>query len=205
MDQLKVNNISVERGKKTVLSGLSLNFSFGELVAVEGNNGSGKSTFLEAVAGLISIAQGEILLEGKSLSRLSFADRAQFISFIPSRKTTAAALEVKTAISVGDLGGNKSGRVEEAIEKFNLKMLQNNLLTELSDGEYQRVQLARVWVQNTPIVLLDEPAAHLDAQARIALFEELVKWTKEENKLVILCSHELHWNKQFASRVIQFQ
>ncbi len=205
MDQLKVNNISVERGKKTVLSGLSLNFSFGELVAVEGNNGSGKSTFLEAVAGLISIAQGEILLEGKSLSRLSFADRAQFISFIPSRKTTAAALEVKTAISVGDLGGNKSGRVEEAIEKFNLKMLQNNLLTELSDGEYQRVQLARVWVQNTPIVLLDEPAAHLDAQARIALFEELVKWTKEENKLVILCSHELHLNKQFASRVIQFQ
>jgi len=205
MDQLKVNNISVERGKKTVLSGLSLNFSFGELVAVEGNNGSGKSTFLEAVAGLISIAQGEILLEGKSLSRLSFADRAQFISFIPSRKTTAAALEVKTAISVGDLGGNKSGRVEEAIEKFNLKMLQNNLLTELSDGEYQRVQLARVWVQNTPIVLLDEPAAHLDAQARIALFEELVKWTKEENKLVILCSHELHLNKQFASRIIQFQ
>ncbi len=204
MDQLKVNNISVERGKKTVLSNLSLNFSFGELVAVEGNNGSGKSTFLEAVAGLIPIAQGEILLEGKSLSRLSFADRAQFISFIPSRKTTAAALEVKTAISVGDLGGNKSGRVEEAVEKFNLKMLQNNLLTELSDGEYQRVQLARVWVQNTPIVLLDEPAAHLDAQARISLFEELVKWTKEENKLVILCSHELHLNKQFASRTIQF-
>ena len=204
MDQLKVNNISVERGKKIVLSNLSLNFSFGELVAVEGNNGSGKSTFLEAVAGLISIAQGEILLEGKSLSRLSFADRAQFISFIPSRKTTAAALEVRTAISVGDLGGNKSGRVEEAIEKFNLKMLQNNLLTELSDGEYQRVQLARVWVQNTPIVLLDEPAAHLDAQARIGLFEELVKWTKEENKLVILCSHELHLNKQFASRTIQF-
>ncbi|MEY3835126.1 MAG: hypothetical protein RI989_554, partial [Bacteroidota bacterium] len=64
MDQLRVNNISVERGKKTVLSNLSLNFSFGELVAVEGNNGSGKSTFLEAVAGLISIAQGEILLEG---------------------------------------------------------------------------------------------------------------------------------------------
>lgn len=204
MDQLRVNNILVERGKKIVLSNLSLNFSFGELVAVEGNNGSGKSTFLEAVAGLISIAQGEILLEGKSLSRLSFADRAQFISFIPSRKTTAAALEVKTAISVGDIGGNKSGRVEEAIEKFNLKTLQNNLLTELSDGEYQRVQLARVWVQNTPIVLLDEPAAHLDAQARIGLFEELVKWTKEENKLVILCSHELHLNKQFASRTIQF-
>ena len=204
MDQLRVNNIFVERGKKAVLSNLSLNFSFGELVAVEGNNGSGKSTFLEAVAGLISIAQGEILLEGKSLSRLSFVDRAQFISFIPSRKTTAAALEVKTAISVGDIGGNKSGRVEEAIEKFNLKTLQNNLLTELSDGEYQRVQLARVWVQNTPIVLLDEPAAHLDAQARIALFEELVKWTKEENKLVILCSHELHLNKQFASRIVQF-
>jgi len=205
MDQLRVNNISVERVKKTVLSNLSLNFSFGELVAVEGNNGSGKSTFLEAVAGLISIAQGEILLEGKNLTRLSFAERADFISFIPSRKTTAAALEVKTAISVGDLSGKKGGRVAEAIEKFNLKTLQNNLLTELSDGEYQRVQLARVWVQNTPIVLLDEPAAHLDAQARIALFEELVKWTKEENKLVILCSHELHLNKQFASRIIQFQ
>jgi iron complex transport system ATP-binding protein len=105
---------------------------------------------------------------------------------------------------VGDLSGKKNSRVEVALAKFNLKELQTNLLTELSDGEYQRVQLARVWVQNTSIVLLDEPAAHLDAQARIALFEELVKWTKEENKLVILCSHELHLNKQFASRTIQF-
>jgi iron complex transport system ATP-binding protein len=204
MDQLKVNNISVVRGKKTVLSNLNFAFSFGEMVAVEGNNGSGKSTFLEALAGLIQLNQGEILLEGKKLSRLSFAERADFISFIPSRKTTAAALEVKTAVAVGDLSGKKSGRVEEALSKFNLKELQTNLLTELSDGEYQRVQLARVWVQNTPIVLLDEPAAHLDAQARTTLFEELVKWTKEENKLVILCSHELHLNKQFASRTIQF-
>ena len=204
MDQLKVNNISVLRGRKSVLTNLTLRFSFGEMVAVEGNNGSGKSTFLEALAGLIQIAQGEILLEGKNLSRLSFADRANFISFIPSRKTTAAALEVATAISVGDISGKKSGRVEEALEKFNLKGLQHNLLTELSDGEYQRVQLARVWVQNTPIVLLDEPAAHLDANARVALFEELLKWTKEENKLVVLCSHELQLNKQFASRTIQF-
>ncbi|MFM2315949.1 MAG: hypothetical protein RLZZ155_281 [Bacteroidota bacterium] len=204
MDQLKVNNISVVRGKKTVLSNVNFVFSFGEMVAVEGNNGSGKSTFLEALAGLIQCTQGEILLEGKNLSRLSFAERADFISFIPSRKTTAAALEVKTAVAVGDLSGKKNSRVEEALSKFNLNELQYNLLTELSDGEYQRVQLARVWVQNTPIVLLDEPAAHLDAQARIALFEELVKWTKEESKLVILCSHELHLNKQFASRTIQF-
>jgi len=204
MDQLKVKNISVVRGKKNVLSNLNFAFSFGEMVAVEGNNGSGKSTFLEALAGLIQCTQGEILLDGKNLSRLSFAERADFISFIPSRKTTAAALEVITAVAVGDLSGKKSGRVEEALAKFNLNELQNNLLTELSDGEYQRVQLARVWVQNTPIVLLDEPAAHLDAHARIALFEELVKWTKEENKLVILCSHELQLNKQFASRMIQF-
>jgi iron complex transport system ATP-binding protein len=204
MDQLVVKEVSVVRGKKTVLSNLNMSFSFGELVAIEGNNGSGKSTFLETLAGLIQSTQGEILLDGKNLSRLSFAERADFISFIPSRKTTAAALEVKTAVAVGDLSGKKSGRVEEALAKFNLNELQNNLLTELSDGEYQRVQLARVWVQNTPIVLLDEPAAHLDAHARIALFEELVKWTKEENKLVILCSHELQLNKQFASRMIQF-
>jgi iron complex transport system ATP-binding protein len=181
-----------------------MSFSFGELVAIEGNNGSGKSTFLETLAGLIQSTQGEIWLEGNSLSKLSFAERANYISFIPSRKTTAAALEVKTAVAVGDLSGKKNRRVEEALSKFNLNELQNNLLTELSDGEYQRVQLARVWVQNTPIVLLDEPAAHLDAQARTTLFEELVKWTKEENKLVILCSHELHLNKQFASRTIQF-
>jgi iron complex transport system ATP-binding protein len=143
-------------------------------------------------------------LEGKSLSKLSFAERANYISFIPSRKTTAAALEVKTAIAVGDLFGRKMSRVEEAIEKFNLKYLQDNLLTELSDGEFQRVQLARVWVQDTPVVLLDEPAAHLDANARQELFGELLKWAKEENKLVLLCSHELQLNKQFATRTLQF-
>ena len=204
MDQLKVNNISVIRGKKTVLSNLNFAFSFGEMVAVEGNNGSGKSTFLEALAGLIQLNQGEILLEGKTLTRLSFAERADFISFIPSRKTTAATLEVRTAIAVGDLFGRKMSRVEEAIEKFNLKKLQVNLLTELSDGEFQRVQLARVWVQDTPVVLLDEPAAHLDANSRQELFGELLKWAKEENKLVLLCSHELQLNKQFATRILQF-
>lgn len=204
MDQLVVKEVSVVRGKKSVLSNLNMSFSFGELVAIEGNNGSGKSTFLETLAGLIQPAQGEIWLEGKSLSKLSFAERAKHISFIPSRKTTAAALEVRTAIAVGDLVGRKMSRVEEAIEKFNLKNHQDNLLTELSDGEFQRVQLARVWVQDTPIVLLDEPAAHLDANARQELFGELLKWAKEENKLVLLCSHELQLNKQFATRILQF-
>ena len=204
MDQLVVKEVSVVRGKKSVLSNLNMSFSFGELVAIEGNNGSGKSTFLEALAGLIQPSQGEIWLEGNSLSKLSFAERANYISFIPSRKTTAAALEVRTAIAVGDLVGRKMSRVEEAIEKFNLKNLQDNLLTELSDGEFQRVQLARVWVQDTPIVLLDEPAAHLDANARQELFGELLKWAKVENKLVLLCSHELQLNKQFATRTLQF-
>ena len=204
MDQLEVKDVSVVRGKKSVLSNLNMSFSFGELVAIEGNNGSGKSTFLETLAGLIQPIQGEIWLEGNSLSKLSFAERANYISFIPSRKTTAAALEVRTAIAVGDLVGRKMSRVEEAIEKFNLKNLQDNLLTELSDGEFQRVQLARVWVQDTPIVLLDEPAAHLDANARQELFGELLKWAKEENKLVLLCSHELQLNKQFATRTLQF-
>lgn len=204
MDQLVVKDVSVVRGKKSVLSNLNMSFSFGELVAIEGNNGSGKSTFLETLAGLIQPSQGEIWLEGNSLSKLSFAERANYISFIPSRKTTAAALEVRTAIAVGDLVGRKMSRVEEAIEKFNLKNLQDNLLTELSDGEFQRVQLARVWVQDTPIVLLDEPAAHLDANARQELFGELLKWSKEEYKLVLLCSHELQLNKQFATRTIQF-
>jgi iron complex transport system ATP-binding protein len=204
MDQLVVKDVTVVRGKKTVLSNLNMSFSCGEMVAIEGNNGSGKSTFLETLAGLIQPTQGEIWLEGKSLSKLSFAERANSISFIPSRKTTAAALEVRTAIAVGDLFGRKMSRVEEAIEKFNLKNLQGNLLTELSDGEFQRVQLARVWVQDTPVVLLDEPAAHLDANARLELFGELLKWAKQENKLVLLCSHELQLNKQFATRTLQF-
>lgn len=204
MDQLVVKELSVVRGRKPILSKLNVSFSFGELVAIEGNNGSGKSTFLETLAGLIQPNDGEIWLEGRNLSFLSFAERADVISFIPSRKTTAAALEVRTAIAVGDIYGRKNQRVGEAIEKFNLKSLENQLLTELSDGEFQRVQLARVWVQDTPIVLLDEPAAHLDAKARQSLFEELLCWTKEENKLILLCSHELQLNKQFATRFIQF-
>ena len=199
-----MENISVLRGRKFVISNLTVAFNSGTLVAIEGNNGSGKSTFLDAIAGLISISEGEVFLDGKALSTLSYSDRASYISYVPSRKTTAAALEVTTAISVGDVFGKKKSRVEEAIQKFNLNELQNNLLTELSDGEYQRVQLARVWVQDTPIVLLDEPAAHLDATSRENLFAELLKWAEDDNKLVIVCSHELHLNKQFASRIIQF-
>jgi len=204
MDELIVENISVLRGRKSVISNLTVAFNSASLVAIEGNNGSGKSTFLDAIAGLISISEGEVFLDGKALRTLSYSDRASYISYVPSRKTTAAALEVKTAIAVGDVFGKKKNRVEEAIHKFNLNELQNNLLTELSDGEYQRVQLARVWVQDTPIVLLDEPAAHLDATSRENLFAELLKWAEEDKKLVIVCSHELNLNQRFASRIIQF-
>lgn len=204
MDKLRVENISVLRGRKSVISNLTVAFNSGSLVAIEGNNGSGKSTFLDAIAGLISISEGEVFLDGKALRTLSYSDRASYISYVPSRKTTAAALEVKTAIAVGDVFGKKKSRVEEAIQKFNLNELQNNLLTELSDGEYQRVQLARVWVQDTLVVLLDEPAAHLDATSRENLFAELLKWTEEDKKLVIVCSHELNLNQRFASRIIQF-
>jgi iron complex transport system ATP-binding protein len=204
MDKLRVENISVLRGRKSVISNFSLALSYGSLLAIEGNNGSGKSTFLDALAGLISMSEGEIFVEGKPLSQLSYSDRASYISYVPSRKTTAAAMEVTTAIAVGDVFGKKKNRVEEAIQKFNLNELQNNLLTELSDGEYQRVQLARVWVQDTPIVLLDEPAAHLDATSRENLFAELLRWAEDYNKLIIVCSHELHLNKQFATRIIQF-
>lgn len=204
MDELRVENISVLRGRKSVISNLTVAFNSGSLVAIEGNNGSGKSTFLDAVAGLISISEGEVFLDGKALRTLSYSDRASYISYVPSRKTTAAALEVKTAIAVGDVFGKKKSRVEEAIQKFNLNELQNNLLTELSDGEYQRVQLARVYVQDTPIVLLDEPAAHLDATSRENLFTELLKWAEEDKKLVIVCSHELNLNQRFASRIIHF-
>lgn len=204
MDELRVENISVLRGRKSVISNLTIAFNSSSLVAIEGNNGSGKSTFLDAVAGLISLTEGEIFVEGKPLSQLSYSDRASFISYVPSRKTTAAALEVKTAIAVGDVFGRKKSRVKTAIQKFNLNEFQNNLLTELSDGEYQRVQLARVWVQDTLIVLLDEPAAHLDATSRENLFTELLKWAEEDKKLVIVCSHELNLNRRFASRIIQF-
>jgi ABC-type cobalamin/Fe3+-siderophores transport system ATPase subunit len=140
--------------------------------------------------------------------------RCTFLPYATNVQTTGnwtkivsfTANDIGTQISVagGDLYGKKMSRVEEAIEKFNLNELQNNLLTELSDGEYQRVQLARVWVQDAPLVLLDEPAAHLDANARQELFAELLKWATEENKLVLLCSHELQLNKQFATRVVQF-
>jgi iron complex transport system ATP-binding protein len=204
MDKLRVENISVLRGRKSVISNLTVAFNSASLVAIEGNNGSGKSTFLDAIAGLISLSEGEVFLDGKALRTLSYSDRASYISYVPSRKTTAAALEVKTAIAVGDVYGKKKNRVEEAIQKFNLNELQNNLLTELSDGEYQRVQLARVWVQDTLVVLLDEPAAHLDASSRENLFTELLKWAEEDKKLVIVCSHELHLNQRFASRIIQF-
>jgi branched-chain amino acid transport system ATP-binding protein len=222
---LSLENITMKFGGVTALGEVNLEVKKGEILALIGPNGAGKTTVFNVVTGVYKPTSGTITFAGTvinkqkrfEITQMGIARTFQNIRLWGDMTTlenviTATDAHKKSGL-VGALFGMPRARREErenrerALEilKFiGIDEYADRLAKNLPYGVQRRLEIARAMGTNPQLLLLDEPAAHLDAQARIALFEELVKWTKEENKLVILCSHELHLNKQFASRTIQF-
>ncbi len=172
----------------------------GSLVALLGRNGAGKSTLLRHISGLLPLISGQVVIGGKSIHTLTERERAKMISFVTTWRGRAIQMTAREVVGLGRSPyTNRMGRlskhdgrvVEEALIQVGIPHLADKFVSEISDGENQRVMIARALAQDTPVILLDEPTAFLDLPNRYELALLLRKLAHQRDKIILFSTHDL--------------
>ncbi|MDD4459164.1 MAG: ABC transporter ATP-binding protein [Proteiniphilum sp.] len=214
MPLLQLNQVTIgyrAHGKiRIVQSDLTLTAREGELIALIGKNGCGKSTLLRSIASLQPIWGGAILLNGKDIHTLTPPKKARLLSVVLTGQQSVASFTVRELISIGrdpytgwlgSLTGEDQRVINRAIAMTYLEGFGERNIHELSDGERQRVFIARALAQDTPLILLDEPTSHLDLPNRINIMLLLQKLARETGKTIFISTHELETAMQVADKL----
>lgn len=194
---------------KTLLRELNLTVNRGEMVALIGRNGTGKSTLLKSMIGLLTPLEGVRLLEGKALEEYSLSRRAQMLSFVSSHLEQLPSLTVGELVALGRmpytgwmgrLRKEDHAMIGRALEEVQLRSLESRQLDCLSDGERQRAMIARAFVQDTPLMVLDEPTAFLDIPNTFEMMRILSKF-RDDGRSIVYSTHDLETAMQCADKM----
>ena len=197
---LTLHRISLAYGSRTLLQEVSAEFADRTLTALIGRNGTGKSTLLRAVAGLGPLAGGRIDLCGEPLDTLTPQRRAATISFVTTDKVRIANLTCEAVVAlgrapytdwIGRLHEEDRRIVARSLELVGMGGFARKTMDRMSDGECQRVMIARALAQDTPVILLDEPTAFLDLPNRYELCTLLRRLAHDHRKCILFSTHEL--------------
>ena len=211
MSFFKSNNLKVGYSKKIVVDNVKIDLKKGEILCILGPNGCGKSTILKSITNHIKILEGNISLLGRDLNNISAIERAREMSVVLTERVTP---EMMTALDIVQTGryphtgrfgkcGEKDIRIiEESIDIVNGEDLKHKEFKSLSDGEKQRIMLARAICQEADIMVLDEPTSYLDIRYKIELLNILSKLSIEKEKTIIMSLHEIDLVPKIADKVI---
>ena len=197
---IRLENISLGYGARRLLEGVTTRFEAGTLTALIGRNGAGKSTLLRALAGLEPLQAGAITIGGQSIAQLDGAEAARRVAFVATDKVRIANLPCEDLVALGRAPyTNWIGRLQDvdreivadALAKVGMSDFARKTMDRMSDGECQRVMIARALAQQTPVILLDEPTAFLDMPNRYELCRLLQRLAHDEQKAIIFSTHEL--------------
>jgi iron complex transport system ATP-binding protein len=186
--------------KKALISIENLELESSAIYALVGRNGSGKSTFLKSITGQISLLGGNLEIDARSTKEVKAAELSRIISFVESKFDGVSFLTVENYLALGRAPyTNALGRlsakdmeiVHEVAEEMGLTKFLEKDTINLSDGERQLCAIARALVQQTPILLLDEPTAFLDFANKQLLIDKLLHIAKEKQKCIIFSTHDL--------------
>lgn len=196
-----------KRTERIISKHLNLTLLPGQLVCLLGSNGSGKSTLMRTIAGLQPALEGTVYIGQQLLSGLKSAQLAQTLSLVLTERIEAGNLTGLEVITLGRtpytgwlgaLSEIDHKKIEEAILLANVENLVNRKIHQLSDGERQKVMLARALAQDTELILLDEPTAHLDLPNRVEMMRLLHNLARTTGKAILLSTHELDLALQAA-------
>lgn len=197
---IRFENLTLGYGSRTLIDSLTGEIRRGHLTALVGRNGTGKSTLLRAIAQLGDIASGEIFIDGKELSHISPSEMASKVALVTTDKVRIANLRCRDVVALGRAPyTNWIGRmqeqdneiVEQSLAAVGMSDYADKTMDRMSDGECQRIMIARALAQQTPIILLDEPTAFLDMPNRYELCTLLRGLAHRENKSILFSTHEL--------------
>lgn len=208
---LKAENITVRFGERTVVDHLSFHLHEGQWLMLVGPNGAGKSTLIETISQGVAYT-GNILLEGKDIRRFKAAQLARKVGVLAQKNVVGYAYTVDEVVGLGryayrqsflsarDDGGKD--QVERALSLTGLTDLRHASVLTLSGGELQRTFLAQVFAQNPQILILDEPANHLDLKYQQHIFSLISDWLKTPGRAVISVVHDLSLAKKYGTHAV---
>lgn len=204
---IELQHLTVGYGKKAILSDINQTIESGQLVCLLGANGVGKSTILRTIAGFQPPLCGTILLNEQDMSSFSTAQRSKAISVVLTERIEVPCMNVVDLIGMGrspytgffgTLTKEDKNIVNEAIDMVGISHLATRTFDTLSDGERQKVLLAKALAQQTPVILLDEPTAFLDFHAKVSTLRLLLRLAHETNKTILLSTHDVEMAIQLS-------
>jgi iron complex transport system ATP-binding protein len=206
MTALRWQDITLRKGRRLILDGVSLSASRGEVLGIVGPNGAGKTALLRCAAGLERHNVGVVEIAGTPLTRLSSAARARAMAFLPQQAEAAWPISVAAAVSLGRIPyGNRPTEqnrkaIAGALDAVGMTTFAKRLITTLSGGERALVLLARALAVDADILLLDEPSAALDPHHQLVIME-LFHRLAEKGKTVCVVLHDLPLAARFCDRL----
>lgn len=197
---IELKNFTVGYDSRVLLGEVTCTIPGAALTALIGRNGSGKSTLLRAIAGLNDRYSGEIILDGHNLKDLSCTEKARTLAFVTTERIRIAGLRCMDVVAIGRAPyTNWIGHMQDRDRKIVLESLDavgmadyaTRTMDRMSDGECQRILIARALAQSTPIILLDEPTSFLDLPNRYELCALLARLAHDQGKCILFSTHEL--------------
>lgn len=195
-----------------VITDIDLALRSGQLSCLIGENGIGKSTLLKTLTGFLPKLGGNLLLDGRDIQSYSQRELAREVSIVLTQKPDVQNLTIEEIIGLGRspytgffgrLRAEDRLVVEDAIAAMGIEKLKGRMIQTLSDGERQKVMIAKALAQETSVILLDEPTAFLDFPSKAETFQTLRRMAHERDKLILLSTHDLELAVRFADNLLE--
>lgn len=208
---LKAEKYSVGYEGKPIVEEISFGMKKGEILTLIGPNGAGKSTILKSIASQLAPVAGMVYLDGAGLARMSREDRAKKMAIVFTERLHAELMTCRDMVEMGRypytgrfgiLSATDEQAVEEAMELVGITSLGQQDYTKISDGQRQRVLLARAIAQQPELILLDEPTSYLDIRYKLEFLSALQRLTKRKNLTVVISLHELDLAERISDSIL---
>ncbi len=214
MTAITTNRLTVGYRGHRVVEDISLSLPCGRLVCLLGPNGAGKSTLLRTLCGFQPPIAGTVTISGSDITTMSAAEVARLVSVVLTDRPLTPSLTAREMVGMGRapytgfwgrLSDDDSRLVSEAMQTVGIDSLAPRRMGQLSDGERQKVMIAKALAQHTPVIVLDEPTAFLDYPSKVAVMKTLARLAHDEGKTILMSTHGLELAAQLGDELMEIE
>lgn len=214
MTAITTNRLTVGYRGHRVVEDISLSLPCGRLVCLLGPNGAGKSTLLRTLCGFQPPIEGTVTISGSDITAMSAAEVARLVSVVLTDRPLTSSLTAAEMVGMGRapytgfwgrLSDDDRRLVSEAMQTVGIAPLATRRMGQLSDGELQKVMIAKALAQHTPVIVLDEPTAFLDYPSKVAVMKTLARLAHDEGKTILMSTHDLELAAQLGDELIEIE
>ena len=214
MTAITTNRLTVGYRGHRVVEDISLSLPCGRLVCLLGPNGAGKSTLLRTLCGFQPPIAGTVTISGSDITTMSAAEMARLVSVVLTDRPLTPSLTAAEMVGMGRapytgfwgrLSDDDRRLISEAMQTVGIAPLATRRMGQLSDGELQKVMIAKALAQHTPVIVLDEPTAFLDYPSKVAVMKTLARLAHDEGKTILMSTHDLELAAQLGDELIEIE